>query len=118
MKPWYLIYDDKCSICNIGVDKIKRLDKSRLIELVPLSNPKLPVGYEVPPKEEMQEQMHLISPDQKVYKGADAVARVAEIFPESKFAGKLISFPLVRPFARVIYDLIARNRLKFSKIVL
>ena len=88
MAHWYLIYDDNCNICNTGVGKIRHLDKSGLVKLIPISNPVLPPDYEMPSKDEMQKQMHLIAPDKTVYKGADAVARVAEIFPESKFLGK------------------------------
>lgn len=117
MNHWFLIYDDHCQICNTGVGKIRRLDKTGLVKLIPLSDPQLPFEFTMPSKVEMQNQMHLISPDRKVYKGADAIARVAEIFPESKLAGKIISFPLIRPIARLIYGLVAKNRLRLSKVV-
>jgi len=117
MKQWYLIYDDNCEICNLGVEKVKELDKTQLIKLVPLSNPQVPPGLKLPTKEEMQKHMHLMSPDGQIYKGADAIALVASIFPESKFVGKLISFPLFRPIARLIYAIVARNRMKLSKMI-
>ncbi len=117
MHQWYLIYDDNCHICNLGVEKVKKLDKARLIRLVQLSNPQVPPNIKLPSKEEMQKQMYLFSPDGEVFKGAEAIARMMTIFPDSKIAGKIASFPLFRPIARLIYAVVAKNRMKLSKLI-
>ncbi len=117
MRQWYLIYDDNCNICNLGVKKVKELDKTKLIKLAPLSDPQVPAKIKLPTKEEMQKQMYLISPDGEIFKGADAVARLLTIFPESKILGLIISFPMFRPLARLIYAFVAKNRMKLSKII-
>ena len=117
MRQWYLIYDDYCNICNLGVEKVKKLDKAKLIKLVPLSNPQVPPEFTLPSKEEMQKQMYLISPGGVTFKGAEALARLLTIFPESKLLGKIISFPLINPIARLIYAVVAKNRMKLSKLI-
>ncbi len=117
MQQWYLIYDDYCEICNLGVGKVKQLDQAQLIRLVQLSNPQIPSEIKLPTKEEMQKQMYLISPDGVTFKGADAVARLLTIFPESKLLAKIISFPILRPIARLVYAVVARNRMKLSKFI-
>lgn len=117
MRQWYLIFDDKCDICNIGIEKVKKLDKTGLIRLAPLSNPNVPQEIRLPTFLEMQKQMYLISPDGKTYKGADAVAELLRIFPESKLAGAIISFPLIKPLARLFYAMVAKNRMRLSKLI-
>ena len=117
MRQWYLIYDDYCDICNLGVEKVIKLDKAKLIKLVPLSNPQVPPNIKLPTKEEMQKQMYLISPDGVTFKGADALAQILTIFPVSKLLGMIVSFPLFRPLARLIYAIVAKNRMKLSKLI-
>ena len=117
MRQWYLIYDDYCDICNLGVEKVKKLDKAKLIKLVPLSNPQVPPDIKLPSKEEMQKQMYLFSPDGVTFKGAEAVAQILTIFPESKLLGKIVSFPIFRPVARLVYAIVAKNRMKLSKLM-
>jgi len=117
MRQWHLIYDDYCNICNLGVEKVKKLDKTKLIKLSPLSNPQIPSDIKLPTKEEMQKHMYLISPDGQIFKGVDAIARMMTIFPDSKLMGKIVSFPIFRPFARLIYAIVARNRMKLSRLI-
>ena len=117
MRQWYLIYDDYCNICNLGVEKVKKLDKAKLVKLAPLSNPQVPSEIKLPSKEAMQKHMHLISPGGEIFKGADALARLMTIFPNSRILGKIVSFPVFRPFARLIYAIVARNRMKLSELI-
>ncbi len=117
MRQWYLIYDDYCDICNLGVEKVKKLDQAGLIRLVQLSDPQVPPDIKLPTKEEMQKEMYLFSPEGEIFKGAGALARLLTIFPDSKFLGKIVSFPLFRPLARLIYSVVARNRMKLSKLI-
>lgn len=116
MRQWYLIYDDKCEICNVGIGKVRKLDQTGLIKLVPLSNPIVPPDIKLPTIQEMKEQMYLISPVGNSYKGANAVAELLKVFPESKLAGAIISLPLIKPLARLFYAMVAKNRMKLSKL--
>jgi predicted DCC family thiol-disulfide oxidoreductase YuxK len=117
MRQWHLVYDDNCNICNLGVEKVKKLDKTKLIKLVPLSNPRVPPDINLPSPEKMQKQMYLFGPDGEIFKGADALARMMTIFPDSKLLGKIVSFPLFRPLARLIYAIVAKHRMKLSKLI-
>lgn len=117
MHRWYLIYDDNCSICNAGIGRIRKLDQTGLIKLVPLSDPQVPPNIKLPSKEVMNKHMHLISPDGEIYKGADAISEILKIFPESKLAGWITSFPPFKPIARLVYSIVAKNRMKLSKLI-
>ena len=117
MRQWYLIYDDNCEICNVGIGRVRKLDQTGLIKLVPLSNPIVPPDIKLPTIQEMKEQMYLISPDGNSYKGANAVAELLKVFPESKLAGAIISLPLIKPLARLFYAVVAKNRMKLSRLI-
>ena len=114
MNHWYLIYDDACPICLSAVEKLKKLDRAGLITLTPLSRPELPAEFVMPAKEELLRQLYLFSPDNEVFKGADAVIRILSIFPRSRLLGWLISLPVLKQLARLCYGIIAKNRLKIS----
>ena len=114
MSHWYLIYDDSCPICLGAIEKLKKLDRADLIILTPLSRAELPAEFVLPAKEELIEQMYLYSPDNEVFKGADAVRQILSIFPQSRLLGWLISLPILKQLSRICYGIIAKNRMKIS----
>ncbi|MGH8016343.1 MAG: thiol-disulfide oxidoreductase DCC family protein, partial [Candidatus Zixiibacteriota bacterium] len=71
----------------------------------------------LPSIEALEKHMYLISPDGVFYKGADALAEMLKIFPESKIASRIASFPPFKPLARLIYAIVAKNRMKLSKLI-
>jgi len=101
----------------VGIGRVRKLDQTGLIKLVPLSNPIVPPDIKLPTIQEMKEQMYLISPDGNSYKGANAVAELLKVFPESKLAGAIISLPLIKPLARLFYAVVAKNRMKLSRLI-
>ena len=114
MNHWYLIYDDACPICLSAIEKLKKLDRADLIISSPLSRAELPAEFSLPTKEELLRQLYLFSPDNEVFKGADAVIRILSIFPRSRLLGWLISLPVLKQLSRICYGIIARNRMKIS----
>jgi predicted DCC family thiol-disulfide oxidoreductase YuxK len=115
MKKYRLIYDDSCPVCVAAVSKAVRLDSMGLVSLEPLSGART-AGYpDLPSPAKLAKEIHLIAPDGAVYRGAEAVGRLASLFPRSKLLGRIILLPLVRPLARLVYGLVARHRLRLSK---
>jgi len=114
MSHWYLIYDDSCPICLGALENLKKLDRAGLIIPTPLSRPELPAEFVLPAKEELIKQMYLYSPDNEVFKGADAVMQILSIFPQSRLLGWLISLPILKQLSRICYGIIARHRMKIS----
>lgn len=97
--------------------RLKKLDLYGMVALLPLSRPELPNGYPLPPVEQMRDELHLIDPDGHIYKGADAVFRLAKILPRTRTYGKILSLPVIGVLARPVYRLVARNRMKLSAIM-
>ena len=110
-----MIYDDSCAICLRAIKSLKKLDRAGLIIFRPLSQPKLPAEFILPAKDELLKEMYLFGPDDKVFKGADAISQILSIFPQSRILGWLISLPILKQIARLCYSIIAQNRMKISK---
>jgi predicted DCC family thiol-disulfide oxidoreductase YuxK len=116
MNVYHLIYDDNCPVCLKGVDRIKDLDKLGLVYFVPLSKALDIHAGRLPTGGRLREEIHLIAPDKKVYRGAEAVGVLAGLFPRSRIVGNFILLPGVRSVARVVYGFVARHRMKLSRI--
>jgi predicted DCC family thiol-disulfide oxidoreductase YuxK len=116
MRRFYLIYDDQCPLCRAGLEQVRQLDTLGLVTPVPLSNPTLPPSLELPPFDQLRQALHLIDSDGTRYAGAEAVARIATLFPRSRFLGRILLWPVVRPLARLIYGRVARHRLLLARL--
>ena len=116
MSQYHLIYDDNCPLCLSSVDKIKKYDQLGLVNLVALTSVPDRPQCGMPTKEKLREEIHLITPERKVYRGAEAVGVLASLFPNSRYFGALITAPGIRVVARHVYRLIARHRLSISRI--
>jgi predicted DCC family thiol-disulfide oxidoreductase YuxK len=114
VNQYHLIYDSDCPICLKAVEGLRKLDRLGLINPVALSSiPEHPrSGF--PSHQKLKEQIHLITPERKVYRGAEAVAVLATMLPRSKYLGEFLLLPGVRTVARFIYAIVARNRLRLS----
>ena len=116
MAEYFLIYDDTCSICRKSIETVKKFDKRGLIALVELSRPKLPDNLPLPSHEAISKQLHLYSREGELWVGADAVAHLALMFGPSKALRCILKLPGIRPLARRLYRLVARNRHLWHRI--
>ncbi len=117
MKDYYLIYDDSCPICRVGVRKIGDLDRLGLVKMVPLSRAReISQSARLDPTR-LKTEIHLVMPDGRVFRGAEALATVATLFPRSKLLGRLIMIPPIKQLGRIVYRIIARHRMKISATV-
>ena len=117
MKSYFLIYDDACPICVEATRRVQGFDDLGLINLVPLSLAAMPKGQPAPSPEKMANQMHLVCSDGRVWAGADAVGRLATVFPRSRLMGQFLMLPGVRQIARFVYSQVARHRLRLSSLI-
>ena len=117
MNQFHVIYDDNCPLCLAAIGQVRQLDRLGLVNLVPLSGITDRPGSSIPARQKLLEQMHLITPEGKVYRGADAVGVLARLLPQSRYFGSFLLLPGVRHLARGIYRLIARHRLRLSHLM-
>lgn len=111
---YHLIFDDRCPLCVGAADGVRKLDRLGLVELVPVSG--IPQTSDTPVRPGLLEQVHLITPEGKIYRGAEAVGVLAGLFPRSRYLGRFILLPGVRSVARVLYGFVAKYRLRLSRL--
>ena len=116
MIRYYLIYDDTCDICTMAVRRVRRLDEDGEVDLVPISQASRLRGYDLPGEDKLKEEIHLVTPTGRIIAGADAVGYLARVLPRTRMWGRLISLPIIRSVARVVYRIIARNRHRLSRL--
>jgi predicted DCC family thiol-disulfide oxidoreductase YuxK len=107
-----LIYDGECNFCKRWVARWKKWTGER-VTYRPLQE----IGEDIPEiaKSTLEASVHLVEPDGRIFRGADAVFRTLEYTqPKPKFLW-LRLLPGFMPLARFAYDFIARRRSLFSR---
>lgn len=108
MKRYIVIYDDGCALCWAAVAQVRRLDRLGIVEIAPLSNPRLPDGVECPLLSELARSIILFTPEGTKYVGSDAIALLASILPGTRWLGRVLLLPGIKQIARPLYRFIAR----------
>ena len=110
-----VLYDDQCEICQAGVAWLAVLDRHGRTEAVPITAAalrELGAGLEM---DSCLRELHVANSDGQVYRGWDAVARLARLFGWTWIVGALGSVPPFKQMARWAYRFVARNRHALSK---
>jgi len=109
-EPLLVFYDGACSVCTRSIAWAIRLDRYQRLQPIAAGSHQAQqiVGAQNAPR--LLDELHVWSPSGGVRTGSDAIAAMMRELPMLRWAGRLIAFPLVRPFARIIYRHIARNR--------
>ncbi len=112
-EPLWLFYDSQCGMCTRSVAWAQSQDRLGLI----LPHPSLStvaaekLGL---PQPRPLGALHAWSEQRGVTRGMDAVASMLMRLPGWHWAGTFLRFPLVRPFARLGYGVVAANRHRFG----
>jgi len=109
-EPLLVFYDGACGVCTGSIAWALRRDRYQRLLAVAAGSPlaRDVVGPEHAPH--LLDELHVWSESSGVRKGSDAVAALLIQLPGLGWAGRVLAFPLVRPFARIAYRWIARRR--------
>lgn len=110
-----VLYDGQCEICQAGVSWLRILDRKRRTSCVPLSQEALATLNAPLKMEDCLRQLHVVTPQGKVYVGWDAVACLARLCPSTWLLGVLGRIFPFRTAGRLLYGLVAANRYSLSK---
>jgi predicted DCC family thiol-disulfide oxidoreductase YuxK len=116
MNQYHLIYDDECPLCTACIESLRHRDRIELVKYVPLSGLLDDARLRPSAIERLKQEVHLITPQRRVYRGAEAVGVLARVLPGSRLIGALVLFPGIRYLARHTYRMVARHRLTISKL--
>ena len=116
MTKHILLYDGECPMCIFQMKVLSWLDWSGVLALVPLSDPR---AQEIAPqltREDLQEAIHCVTPDGRIYRGARAIRFVGMRLPLLVPVALFLWIPGVIVLAEIIYRWVSRHRLLFSRV--
>ena len=116
MKKHTVLYDDECSLCTFQMKVLSWLDWRHRLALVPLSDPR---AREIAPqlsREDLQEAIHCVTPEGRVYRGARAIRFMGVRLPLLIPVALFLWIPGVIFLAEIGYAWVSRNRLVLSRI--
>ncbi len=110
MHPWTLIYDGQCGFCRRWVGAVRRWDRRARVRAVPFQDGTAWQGMPGLERAALEEAVHLVAPEGRVYAGAAAARPLLALLP----GGRVLAAPLVLPgaerLAGTVYHWVARRR--------
>jgi len=108
-----VIYDAYCGVCSRSVAWLKRqqadqplrflaADSEEAVRLVPVRPPN---------------QMAIVAPSGEVLLGSDGWIACLSALPRYRWMARVMAWRLMKPFVRLGYGLVARNRLRISAML-
>ncbi len=111
-----LLFDSDCPLCTFQSRSLAWMDWLGKVEMVPLKDPRT---AEIAPditREDLQEAIHCITPENEIHRGARAIRFLAMRIPLLLPVGLFLWIPGVIWIAEKVYAFVSKHRLFFSKI--
>ena len=109
-RPYTLVYDGMCRVCNRLSKLLKKWDARHQIEVVPSQAPGVMARFPWIPPRAFSEAIQLIGPGGETSQGAAAIEELLGILPRGRWITWIFSVPFVRTLADRFYRWFARNR--------
>lgn len=111
-----VLYDDRCSLCTFQMRVITWLDWFSCVSLLPLSHPDVSRYAPGIAPEAMQEAIHCITPQGRVYRGARCIRFLSARMPLAWIFALIMWIPGVIWIAEWVYKWVSRNRYLLSRV--
>ena len=111
-----VLYDDECPLCTFQMRVLGWLDWLNATRLVPLSDP---LAARIAPqltRGDLQEAIHCVARDGRIYRGARCIRFVGARMPLLVPLALFLWFPGVIFVAEKIYSWVSRNRHLLSRL--
>jgi predicted DCC family thiol-disulfide oxidoreductase YuxK len=111
-----VLFDDECSMCTFQMKVLSWLDWRNVLALVPLSDPQ---AHAIAPQlkpEDLQEAIHCVTPQGRVYRGARAIRFLGLRLPLLVPLALFLWIPGVIWIAEIVYAWVSRNRTLLSRV--
>jgi predicted DCC family thiol-disulfide oxidoreductase YuxK len=113
-RPWTVVYDGQCKVCNRLVGLLRRWDTRHELEMVPFQNTSVLSRFPWIPSGEYAKAMQLVGPGGRTWQGADAIEQLLKVLPAGCVLGWAFHVPFVGGLIDRFYRWFARNRYKFG----
>jgi predicted DCC family thiol-disulfide oxidoreductase YuxK len=117
LEQYTVIYDDSCPICQAAADRVRHLDQLKSVQVIPISKTFVLNSQSLPFQSKMAEAICVLTPQGQLLAGSDALAVLASLLPRTRWIGRLLRLPGIKQIARPVYRLIARHRLRLSRLI-
>lgn len=104
-----LVYDGDCAFCRRWIERLRRWDPHGEIAVVPLQQTDRVAAFRIP-HAALEEAMHLILPDGRVFAGAAATPEILRRLRGRRWLAWAFAVPGVPWVAARVYRWVARRR--------
>jgi len=111
-----VLYDSDCPFCVFQGKLMTWLDWIGTLRLLPIKDPEAMALAPNVRREDLQEAMHVVTPDGRLFRGARAIRFISFRLPAAIPLGVILWIPGVIFIAEKVYALVSRNRLVLSKL--
>jgi len=105
-----LIFDGACGMCMRWMGRVRSWDTKEVFEYLPLQDPSIPERFPSLTREALEQAMHVVGPDGRVWAGSAAVEKIVDLLPMGRWVSWIFALPFARPIADRVYRWVADNR--------
>ena len=113
-RPYTVVYDGTCKVCNRLVNLLRRWDRGGTLELVPSQNTSVYSRFPWIPPQAYAEAMQLVGPGGQTWQGAQAIEQLLHLLPAGGLLSWAFKIPLVGRMIDRFYRWFAKNRYRFG----
>jgi predicted DCC family thiol-disulfide oxidoreductase YuxK len=113
-RPWTVVYDGQCKVCNRLVNLLRKWDSRQELEMIPFQNSSVLVRFPWIPAEAYAQAMQLVGPGGQTWQGGHAIEQLLKILPHGMLLGWAFKVPFFGGLFNRFYRWFARNRYKFG----
>ena len=113
-RPYTVVYDGNCKVCNRLVKLLRRWDRRQEIEIVPSQATGVMARFPWIPARAYAEALQMIGPGGETWAGARAIEQILLVVPKGGAIAWLFKVPYVRVLADRFYRWFARNRYRMG----
>ncbi|MEW5929415.1 MAG: DUF393 domain-containing protein [Gemmatimonadota bacterium] len=113
-RPYTVVYDGVCKVCNRLVTLLRKWDTRNVLEIVPFQNTTVLDRFPWIPAEEYGKAVQLVGPGGQTWQGAAAIEQLLKVLPRGGLLGWVFNVPFVGGAIDRFYRWFARNRYRFG----
>lgn len=113
-RPYTVVYDGACRVCNRLVELLRRWDREGLIEAIPSQNTSVHARFPWIPAEAYAESVQLIGPGGRTWQGGEAIEQLLRVLPRGALLGWVFRIPGMGAVLDRFYRWFARHRYRLG----
>jgi len=111
----YVLFDGECELCARCRDWLMRQPKFVPLEFIAFQSPEVRQRFPGIDALNPQEQLLVVADDGAVYRGANAWVMCLWALQDYRNYAQRLADPILLPFARIVCELLSRNRFSISR---